>query len=124
MADSKKLSDPAVIESSIDRLIESPKFNSMSTTFVEQWLDLESLSIHESSNKISSHIVFAMRREPVQLFQNIFRENRSLLDKGWEKTFSVVWRKILSFKQSARSFKGSRIGEMRVLKNYASGKWN
>ena len=75
-----KLSNAIVVKSSIDRLIESPKFDSMATTFVEQWLDLESLSVYESSNKISSHKIFAMREEPIYLFKEVFRENRNLFE--------------------------------------------
>lgn len=63
-----------------DRMIEDPKFDLMAEMFVEQWLDLEALEQLESTNKIRPHIVFAMREEPVWLFQHIFRENRNLLE--------------------------------------------
>ena len=52
----------------------------MAKVFVEQWLDLESLSEYEYSRKIKAHKVLAMRQEPVLFFADVFRNNRSLLD--------------------------------------------
>ena len=75
-----KLQEPKFLAESVERMIDSPKFDAMTEMFVEQWLDLESLSLYEQSKQVSPHIVFAMRQEPVLLFQHVFRENRSLLE--------------------------------------------
>ncbi|MEM7390706.1 MAG: DUF1592 domain-containing protein [Verrucomicrobiota bacterium] len=79
-AEGKKLKDRSGLKRTVDRMIEDPRFDAMARSVVEQWLDLESLSQLEQSQKVRPHIVMAMREEPVLLFRHVFREDRSLMD--------------------------------------------
>jgi hypothetical protein len=79
-SDSNSALEFSALSETIDRMIDSPKFESMAATFVEQWLDLESLSLFENTSKVASHKVLAMKEEPILLFLEIFRQNRSLLE--------------------------------------------
>ena len=79
-ADAGKLHNPEVLAASVERMIDSPKFDAVVQLFIDQWLNLESLATLEDSPKIDASSVLAMREEPALLLRHVIRENRSLLD--------------------------------------------
>ena len=76
----QKLGDPKVVRTTVDRMIDDPRFGEMAELFVEQWLDLENLDIFGNGVQLKSHILAAMREEPARLFHHVFEGDRSLLD--------------------------------------------
>jgi hypothetical protein len=80
LADQAQLQNHDVLKRCVDRMIQSPKFDAVVGTFVDQWLNLEPLQVYEDSPKIDVSTVMAMRAEPALLFRHIVREDRPLTD--------------------------------------------
>ena len=79
-ADAGRLRDPGVLAATVERMIDSPKFDAVVQLFIDQWLNLELLETLDDSPKIDASSVLAMRAEPALLLLHVIRENRSLLD--------------------------------------------
>lgn len=80
------LSDPAVLESEIERMLADPKSETLASNFVHQWLDMQ--RIHEVVPDTDIYPYAAGLGDPradylreLTLFaDSIFRENRSIVD--------------------------------------------
>ena len=71
----------ATLHTQLDRLIADEKFDAVAQLFISQWLNLDTLSSLELlPAKIKTPTVEAMRREPVELFLHIIRNNRPLTE--------------------------------------------
>ncbi len=79
-----RLSDPAVLEQQVRRMLADPRADSLATSFAVQWLLLRSLRdvlpdvyLYPDSDE---NLFESMRRETELLFDNIVREDRSVLE--------------------------------------------
>lgn len=94
LADAGKLSDEAVLEKQIERMLESPtrrglrvgsKVRGFATSFIEQWLGTRALGREfkpdaSVSNAYDSELEGGMKYEPIFFFEDLLAENRSLLN--------------------------------------------
>lgn len=72
------LSDPAVLNSQVDRMLADPRAQRFVQHFVEQWLGLDGL---ESVTHVKDAALRdAMRQEPVAFFREALRSNSSVMD--------------------------------------------
>src|SRR5207253_375032 len=84
LATEGRLSDPAVLEQQMKRMLADRRSESLAGNFAGQWLRLtglkdiapESLLFPDFTRQLAG----SMRREIELLFDNIVRENRSVLD--------------------------------------------
>lgn len=74
MAESDDLTEPQGLDAALEHLITDDRFDSFCATFMEQWLDLDSMK------GLNPTLSAAMRAEPALLLREIFREDRSILD--------------------------------------------
>jgi len=83
-ASNGRLSDPAVLEQQVRRMLADPRAESLTQNFASQWLQLDQLD-----NAIPDPILFpegdktlrdSLRKETEMLFDSIRSENRSILD--------------------------------------------
>lgn len=78
LARDAKLSDPAVLNRQVDRLLADPRAQRFSQHFVEQWLGLDGL---ESVTHIKDEgLRAAMREEPIAFFREALKSNSSVMD--------------------------------------------
>ncbi len=94
LADQGKLSDRAVLEKQIERMLESPtrrglrvgsKVRGFATSFIEQWLGTRALGREFKpdpavSNAYDSELEGGMKYEPIFFFEDLLADNRSLLN--------------------------------------------
>jgi mono/diheme cytochrome c family protein len=85
LAQQQKLSDPRVLTEQTRRLLADPRSRRFVDHFVEQWLGLEALdhvTVDESRFKgaYDSALKAAMRAEPIACFNEVLRQNRSVMD--------------------------------------------
>lgn len=84
LASEGKLSDPEVLNGQVDRMLSDPRAEALATRFASQWLRLQDLE------KIDPDYLFypsyddtlatALKRETELFFENLVREDRSVLD--------------------------------------------
>lgn len=84
-ADAKLLSDLASLREQTQRLMSLPSFRQFADDFVQQWLGTRSLQgIHKPNAELfpeyDDRLRAAFQEEPVLFVEEIFRENRSLLE--------------------------------------------
>lgn len=73
-----KLTEPAVLEAQVDRMLADPRAERFSQHFVEQWLGLDGL---ESVTHVKDDTLrAAMREEPIAFFRAALRSNSSVMD--------------------------------------------
>ena len=84
VAASGRLSDPAVLEQHVRRMLEDPRSEALASRFLHQWLRLPDVSrvLPEPYYypDFSQQLADAMVRETELLFQYLVREDRSLLE--------------------------------------------
>jgi hypothetical protein len=84
LADQGQLSQPAVLEAQVARMLKDEKAASLVEAFAGQWLQFRGLEAvapdRERFPDFDSGLRYAMRRETELLFLNLLREDRSLLD--------------------------------------------
>jgi len=78
LARAGKLKDPSVLNAQVDRMLADPRAQRFSQHFVEQWLGLDGMeaATHVKDDALRE----AMRQEPIALFEEILRGNRSVFD--------------------------------------------
>ncbi len=91
-AGSGKLNDPAVLEAEARRMLKDPRSESLATRFGSLWLRLQDLERVSPDAfwfpNYSRQLMEAMRRETEIFFDNLVREDRSLLELyGADYTF-------------------------------------
>ena len=79
-----KLKDPANLEKQARRMLKDPKSHALAETFGEQWLTLRLLDIIQPDPKkfpdFNKQLKQAMYDEAMMYFENIMREERSILE--------------------------------------------
>lgn len=83
LADSGQLAEPEVLASQVQRMLDDSRSERFAEHFVHQWLDLQLLEFQNFKQNVPGFdplLKEAMLREPVALFQQILRENASVLD--------------------------------------------
>jgi len=83
-AEAGRLSDPAVLEAEVRRMLADPRAESLSTNFASQWLYLRNLSAAEPNLRLfpdfDDNLRTAFREETERFFGSIVNEDRSVLD--------------------------------------------
>ncbi len=84
LAATEKLKDPAVLERQIRRMLQDPKASALAENFANQWLKIYKLDEALPSRAIypsfTDELKEDMRREVMVFFENIMREDRSVMD--------------------------------------------
>ncbi|MCA9139759.1 MAG: DUF1592 domain-containing protein [Planctomycetales bacterium] len=83
LAGSGKLADGDVLEGQVQRMLDDPRSKRFAEHFVYQWLDMQLLEFQNFKQHVPGFdplLKEAMQREPVALFDQILRDNASVLD--------------------------------------------
>jgi hypothetical protein len=84
VANQGKLSDRAALERQVQRMLADPRAEALGSRFAAQWLRLQDIDkVHPDPNffpNFDENLSAAMRTETELFFNNLVRENRSLLD--------------------------------------------
>jgi len=79
-----KLSQPAVLEQQVTRMLADPRSETLIGNFAEQWLHLRNLKTSnpdlQAFPDFDDNLRQAMKEETTLLFDSIMRENRSVMD--------------------------------------------
>ena len=83
-AEQKRLSQPAVLDAQIKRMLADPKSQALVTNFAGQWLFLRNLQSSRPDNKtfpdFDDNLRQAFRKETEMLFDSIVREDHNVID--------------------------------------------
>ncbi|MCA9154769.1 MAG: DUF1592 domain-containing protein [Planctomycetales bacterium] len=77
-AEAGKLREPTVLSAQVERMLADPRSRRFSQHFVQQWLGLDGLESVAHITDIA--LKEAMREEPVAFFDEVLRQNRSVMD--------------------------------------------
>jgi cytochrome c553 len=84
LADQHKLSQNAVLEAQVKRMLQDPKTSNLVDDFAVQWLDLLALDRRKPDAVkfplVDDELLAAMRRETLLFVGEIFQKDRNLLD--------------------------------------------
>lgn len=84
LASRNRLSRPAVLRTQVERMLADPRSSALTENFAGQWLYLRNLQIKDASTyyfpDFDDNLRNAFRRETELLFENIMREDRSILE--------------------------------------------
>ncbi|WDE98868.1 DUF1592 domain-containing protein [Lentisphaera profundi] len=84
LAKSGQLSQPKILEAQIERMLNDPRAQRFSKVFVEEWLGLEALKHINLDKKLFSSFNEDFRKdmllEPVAYFNQVLKENKSIMD--------------------------------------------
>lgn len=83
LAASGQLNDDDVLAQQVTRMLADPRSQRLSKHFVHQWLDmqlLDFLSVDRKSSGLSLLLKEAMQREPIALFEEMLRNDESVLN--------------------------------------------
>lgn len=84
LAETGRLTEPAVLKAQLNRMIADPKSSALADNFAGQWLQLRSLDVVQPSKQqfpeYSDLLRRSMRTETTMFFDAILRENRSVLE--------------------------------------------
>ena len=76
-----KLSDPAVLERQVRRMLADPRSQALVDNFAGQWLFLRDLkNAKPDADGFDENLRHSLRRETEMLFESIIREDRSIVD--------------------------------------------
>jgi hypothetical protein len=84
LAGAGKLSQPAVLEAEVRRMLADPRSRALVDNFAGQWLRIRNLSIVSPNSDLfpdfDDNLRQAFRRETEMLFDSVIREDRNVLD--------------------------------------------
>jgi hypothetical protein len=84
LADAAELSQDAVLEEQVQRMLRDPRADALATRFASQWLRLQDLDkVHPDSYwfpDFDQQLADAMRHETELFFESLVREDRSIFD--------------------------------------------
>jgi hypothetical protein len=84
LAERGRLSRPATLRAQVERMLADPRSTALTQNFAGQWLYLRNLDIKGASSYLfpdfDDNLRAAFRRETELLFENIMREDRSILE--------------------------------------------
>ncbi|MCX7422864.1 MAG: DUF1592 domain-containing protein, partial [Planctomycetia bacterium] len=78
LAEQGKLREPEVLAAQIKRMMADPRSRRFSQNFVEQWLGLDRMN--SVTHVTDSSLREAMLEEPVAFFEEVLKNNRSVMD--------------------------------------------
>jgi hypothetical protein len=84
LAEEGRLTDPAVLEAQVARMLADPRSAALTENFAGQWLNLRGLETHvpvvHAFPDFDDNLRQAFRRETELLFDSILRDDRSVVD--------------------------------------------
>jgi hypothetical protein len=81
IASSGRLSEPAVLEAEVRRMLADERSRALVDNFASQWLLLRQLdSVNPTSDDFDGNLRLSFQRETEMLFESILREDRSIVD--------------------------------------------
>jgi len=84
LAEASKLSNPAILEGQVQRMLDDPRADALISNFAGQWLFVRNLETVKPDPVVfadfDESLRWSMQRETELFFQSIVRENRSVLD--------------------------------------------
>jgi len=86
LAEQGRLQDPKVLAEQVDRMLDDPRSNAFTTSFIGQWLGTQDLGerlvpfVNGVADFYNIESAADLRQEPVMLFNRLIGENRSLLE--------------------------------------------
>ena len=85
LAEENKLHQPEILREQVLRMLEDEKSRTLAEKFAAQWLGIDKLdtAAQPDPNRFETYTVElrdAMKREPIEMFHHLIRENRSLLN--------------------------------------------
>jgi hypothetical protein len=84
LASRGRLSDPVVLREQTDRMLRDPRSETLATRFAAQWLRLQDIDLVQPDAfwfpNFDGQLADAMRRETELFFDNLVREDRSIMD--------------------------------------------
>ena len=84
LADQGRLSDPEVLEAQVVRMLSDPRSSNLATSFASQWLRLQEAGKNDPEPYLypdfTGQLKDDMIRETQMFFENLVREDRSLLE--------------------------------------------
>jgi hypothetical protein len=84
LASRGRLSDPVVLREQTERMLRDPRSETLSTRFAAQWLRLQDIYLVQPDAfwfpNFDHQLADAMRRETELFFDNLVREDRSVMD--------------------------------------------
>lgn len=93
LASAGKLSDAGVLQRQVRRMMEDPRAEALATRFAAQWLRLQDLDKVQPDVRqypdFDEQLRDAMRRETELFFQNLVRENRSVMEL-WNADYTFI----------------------------------
>ncbi|HEY7567513.1 MAG TPA: DUF1592 domain-containing protein, partial [Gemmatimonadaceae bacterium] len=93
LASAGKLSDPAVLQRQVHRMMDDPRAEALATRFGAQWLRLQDLAKVQPDVRqypdFDEQLRVAMRKETEVFFQNLVRENRSVMEL-WNADYTFI----------------------------------
>lgn len=82
-AESKQILEKDVLSAEVDRMLNDPKGHSFAKVFSEQWLGIRDLGAVKPDQRIfphfDEHLLISMRNESVAYFDELLRNDRSIL---------------------------------------------
>ncbi len=78
LAEHGKLREPEVLTGQVKRMLKDPRSRRFSQNFVEQWLGLDRLN--SVTHVTDSSLKDAMHEEPIAFFEEVLRQNHSIMD--------------------------------------------
>lgn len=81
LAEAGKLSQPEVLATQVERLLNDPKADQFTHAFISQWLELDWLDmivISKTFSEFNETLRSSMRAEPIEMFRELIREDISL----------------------------------------------
>jgi hypothetical protein len=109
LADQGGLRKPGVLAAQVRRMLKDPKSNAIVDNFAGQWLELRRLESvvpdREKFPQFEEYLRMSMRRETELFFQNIMREDRSVLEL-LDAKYSFLNQRLAEF-YGIRDVKGS-----------------
>ena len=84
LAEQERLSDPAVLEEQVKRMLADPRAETLASNFADQWLYLRNLDAADPNLRLfpdfDDNLRQAMRLETEMLFQHIIQEDRNVME--------------------------------------------
>jgi mono/diheme cytochrome c family protein len=86
LAEQGRLQDPKVLTAQVDRMLDDPRSQSFTTSFIGQWLGTQEIGgrlmplLQEVSSFYNTDIASDLRMQPILLLDRIIGEDRSILE--------------------------------------------
>ncbi|MGE0609138.1 MAG: DUF1592 domain-containing protein, partial [Pirellulales bacterium] len=78
LAEQGTLQEPAVLKAQVTRMLADPRSRRFSQNFVQQWLGLDGLN--SATHVKDDALLQAMQEEPIAFFDEVLKQNSSVLD--------------------------------------------